>query len=253
MRAGRLAFGAAALAVPLGAALVVAHLPKADAPPRREGPVRATPGSSAPVARVAVDPVAAPDPLPPARPSRDVREARPPLYDPTSPQLAAQVWPGGAPAGIAPSPAVAPPGRAAPGTAARAAPEAAPRAVPAALTDGPVPRGLLDDLLAAETPDDGGRPPPFAGPPIPAVLARFTPLRVAQLLGRPSLVRQEGPAEYWQYRTRDCVLGVHFHALGTIQLVSHVDARGRRDRPGHPGETTPGDCLAELVAARPRS
>lgn len=253
MRAGRLALGAAALAVPLTAAVVAALLPSAGAPPRREGPVRAAPGTPFPVPRVAVELVAAPVPLAPAPPSREVRDARPPLHDTTSPRLAAQVWPGGAPAGTAPSPAVAPAGRAAPGTAARAAPEAVARAVPAALTDGPVPRGLLDDLLAAETPDDGAQPPPFAGPPIPAVLARFTPLRVAQLLGRPALVRHEGPAEYWQYRTRDCVLGVHFHALGTIQLVSHVDARGRRDRPGHPGDTTPGDCLAELVAARPRS
>jgi hypothetical protein len=38
-----------------------------------------------------------------------------------------------------------------------------------------------------------------------------------------------------------------------VKLVSHVDARGRRDRPGIPGDTTAGDCLAELVAARPRS
>ena len=114
-------------------------------------------------------------------------------------------------------------------------------------------RGILNDLLAAETPEDGDQPLLVSGPPVPPVLARFTPLRVAQLLGRPSLVRQEGPAEYWQYRSRDCVLGVYFHALGTIQLVAHVDARGRRDRPGAEADTAPGDCLADLVAARPRS
>lgn len=225
----------------------------ADAPPRREGPLRPTPGSPIPASRVPVDLVAAPEPLAPVPPQREARDGRPALYDATSPRLVAQVWPAGALAGDPPVPAVRAPGRTAPGTAARAAPEAAPRAVPATLADAPVARALLNDLLAAETPDDGDQPLAVSGPPMPAVLARFTPLRVAQLLGRPVLVRPEGAAEYWQYRTRDCVLGVYFHALGTVQLVSHVDARGRRDRPGTIGDTTPGDCLAELVAARPRS
>jgi len=253
VRIRRLVLSAAAALTLVSAVLIVANRTIVDAPPHREGPHRATPGSPIPAFRIALDPVAAPAPLPLTPPLHEARAVRPGRSDPPSPRLAAQAWPSAAPIAQAPAIAVHAPGRSAPGTAARAAPEAAPRMVPAVLTDPSVAHDTLNDLLAAQTPDETDSSSPSGGVPVPAVLARFTPVRIAQLLGTPVLVRHEGPAEYWQYRTGGCVLGVYFHTLGTVKLVSHVDARGRRDRPGIPGDTTAGDCLAELVAARPRS
>jgi len=49
----------------------------------------------------------------------------------------------------------------------------------------------------------------------------------AELLGRPSLVRREAPAEVWQYAARECVLHLFLYqtALGAPE-VTHFEMRG---------------------------
>ena len=67
---------------------------------------------------------------------------------------------------------------------------------------------------------------------------------VSELLGRPSVVRSEAPAEIWQYRNRTCVVDLIFYGDGDAAVI-HIEAR---DRAAAPLAADP--CLAVLVRER---
>jgi hypothetical protein len=51
---------------------------------------------------------------------------------------------------------------------------------------------------------------------------------IAELLGRPRIVRRDAPAEVWQYSGPNCVLDVFFYEQGMEFRVVHIEARDRR-------------------------
>lgn len=61
----------------------------------------------------------------------------------------------------------------------------------------------------------------------PDQLLGMTPDSVDTLLGAPALVRRDGDAEVWQYRSDICVLDLFFY--GSVKQVEHVDLRDRGD------------------------
>ncbi len=74
--------------------------------------------------------------------------------------------------------------------------------------------------LDSEMTDPGSDAPPAAAakttqPPInddPHQLMGLAPQAVNRLLGPPSLLRTEAPAEVWQYKAEDCVLDIYLYA-----------------------------------------
>lgn len=76
--------------------------------------------------------------------------------------------------------------------------------------------------------------------------------QLTQLLGKPTLRRDEATAQMWQYRGESCVLHLFLYpASGTTGevRVNHVEARPRQT--GAAAATTgPNECLATLVGAR---
>ena len=65
------------------------------------------------------------------------------------------------------------------------------------------------------------------------------------LLGQPSLIRNEAPAEIWQYRSQTCVFDIFFYESADQPRVTYIEARDdsaqRIDARG---------CLNELLRAR---
>ncbi|MSP52126.1 MAG: hypothetical protein EXQ91_07025 [Alphaproteobacteria bacterium] len=52
---------------------------------------------------------------------------------------------------------------------------------------------------------------------------------IAELFGKPQLLRREPPAEIWQYLSNDCVLQMFFYEAPDRRSfqVRHVEVRGR--------------------------
>ncbi len=94
-----------------------------------------------------------------------------------------------------------------------------------------------------------------APPPEPPKLEELRGLDAAQLmqlLGKPTLLRDEATAQMWQYRSEACVLHLFLYpgpgAAGE-KRVQYVEARPRQT--GAPAATSgPNECLATLVGAR---
>ncbi len=104
-------------------------------------------------------------------------------------------------------------------------------------------------------------PPPgsaVAAPPEPAELAAITPgagrppeligltrADVSRLLGAPTLLRREPPAEVWQYAGAVCVLHVFIYQEQDDSRVAYYEAaqRGGRNLPAR-------DCYDRLLAGR---
>lgn len=74
--------------------------------------------------------------------------------------------------------------------------------------------------------------------------------QLKSLLGLPSFVRRDPPAEIWQYGTATCVLDLFLYAEGKDgpHRVSHFEFRGRSVE-----GVAPADCYRQLLAARARS
>ena len=70
-----------------------------------------------------------------------------------------------------------------------------------------------------------------------------SPKRLRELLGSPTLLRQDHGAQMWQYAGRSCVLLAYLYpnAKGEPQ-VSYVDARSKSA-----GAVPVADCLAQLA------
>ncbi|WP_299624490.1 hypothetical protein [Pelagibius sp.] len=93
--------------------------------------------------------------------------------------------------------------------------------------------------------------PPAAAPPEPVIdddpkqLMGLDRGAVTALLGQPSLVRREKPAEIWQYVTADCVFDVVLYERGPQYRVTYLEAR---DAAADRLELRP--CLNGLLRAR---
>ena len=110
----------------------------------------------------------------------------------------------------------------------------------------------------ASTPQTASRPDPAAPPPgalpgpLPEVDAnpeRFIGAAPAALdaeLGRPALVRAEGPARVWQYRGPACVLDLVLYPGADGPSVRHLEARDPENAAPH---DTAG-CLETLLQRR---
>ena len=68
---------------------------------------------------------------------------------------------------------------------------------------------------------------------------------LGDLLGRPSLVRSESPAEIWQYRSRTCVFDVFLYEGAGQSRVTYIEARDDSAR-----QIDARGCLNELLRAR---
>ncbi len=79
----------------------------------------------------------------------------------------------------------------------------------------------------------------------PAQLIGLDPDGVAALLGRPDLVRQERPAEIWQYGTAACVFDVFLYEETEGPRVVYLEAR---DRSAAALEAR--DCFNRVLGAR---
>ncbi|WP_157231212.1 hypothetical protein [Kiloniella laminariae] len=64
-----------------------------------------------------------------------------------------------------------------------------------------------------------------------------------ELLGTPKLIRQESPAEIWQYNASDCVLDLVFYDA----VTSYVEARNTAVQP-----MDKRSCFRSLLLARPK-
>jgi|LNFM01.1.fsa_nt_gb hypothetical protein len=96
----------------------------------------------------------------------------------------------------------------------------------------------------------GREPPPE--PPKLEELRGLDAAQLMQLLGKPTLLRDEATAQMWQYRSEACVLHLFLYpnpgAAGE-KRVQYVEARPRQT--GAPAATSgPNECLATLVGAR---
>lgn len=66
-----------------------------------------------------------------------------------------------------------------------------------------------------------------------------------RLLGEPDFRRQESLAEFWQYRTADCVLDLFLYRDGSAYHVVHADTRDRGFL-----RVSQSNCYGALVQAR---
>lgn len=88
-----------------------------------------------------------------------------------------------------------------------------------------------EPVVPAEEPAPEIAAVPVTPPPIPAPdMATFMTrpgIEIEQILGGPSFVRRDPPAELWQYRASDCTLDLFFYddGFGNYRLV-HFGFRG---------------------------
>ena len=68
---------------------------------------------------------------------------------------------------------------------------------------------------------------------------------LSDLLGTPSLVRREMPAEIWQYEAEDCIFDVFLYDEGGWYQVSYLEARDAEAR-----KTDARSCLNRLLRAQ---
>ena len=114
--------------------------------------------------------------------------------------------------------------------------------------------------LASETADPvdptGAQPPqvalpaePVIEPPIeddPKTLMGLDRGGLAALLGKPSQVRREQPAEIWQYVGADCIFDIFLYKDQGAYRVIHAEARDDEVAL----KTEPRACLSQLLRAR---
>ena len=120
---------------------------------------------------------------------------------------------------------------------------AAPPASPETMTGPAASETAPDPKLAA-------RPDPAAPPPeVDANPERFlgaSPAALGAELGRPALVRAEGPARVWQYRGGACVLDLVLYPGADGPTVRHLEARDPVDAKPHDTAA----CLKDLLQRR---
>jgi len=82
----------------------------------------------------------------------------------------------------------------------------------------------------------------------PDQLMGLAPRAVNHLLGPPSLLRAETPAQVWQYTAANCVLDIYLYAENETPSRSHVTYYEIR-RTESPGGGTRA-CFADIIARR---
>ena len=113
------------------------------------------------------------------------------------------------------------------------------------------PAGPAAGTKAKANPAPAVRPQETALPPLPPInddpgqLLGLDRGGLAALLGDPTLIRRENPAEIWQYVTADCVFDVVLYANGRDYAVSYSEARDARAV-----VQAPRPCLNSLLRAR---
>jgi hypothetical protein len=122
----------------------------------------------------------------------------------------------------------------------------APPATPKASSE----TATADARDTAPEPQLAARPDPAAPPPeVDANPERFLGASAEALgaeLGRPALVRAEGPARVWQYRGQACVLDLVLYPGTDGPTVRHLEARDPVD--AQPRDTAA--CLKDLLQRR---
>jgi hypothetical protein len=86
---------------------------------------------------------------------------------------------------------------------------------------------------------------PAAFTPTEQSLLGADPAKLEQWLGKPGLVRQDDPAQVWQYRAPACVLDVYLYPGENGMAVAHAEARSTK-YPSDPMSS----CLTVLAEAR---
>lgn len=99
-------------------------------------------------------------------------------------------------------------------------------------------------------PDEAPQPPEVAvlPPPIdddPDQLMGLDREDLGALLGVPSLVRRENPAEIWQYEAKGCIFDVFLYDEAGRYQVSYLEARDDQAR-----KTEARPCLNQLLQAQ---
>jgi hypothetical protein len=120
-----------------------------------------------------------------------------------------------------------------------------PRKVPTGATESPAAEAVTPPAATQET----ALPKAPEIDDDPAQLLEMSRDDLNGLLGQPSLVRRESPAEIWQYRGKDCILDVFLYADGDSKdgpyKVVYSEARDR-----NAGTTDQRACLNKLLQAQ---
>jgi hypothetical protein len=109
------------------------------------------------------------------------------------------------------------------------------------------PAAEFGQSTAAFSPPAASGSPPAALPPgdmatDPSRLRGLAAADVRAVLGNPSYLRREAPAEIWQYYGSGCVLDLFFYDDGTAQRVLHAELRSRTL-----GQSDTATCLRQLL------
>lgn len=64
----------------------------------------------------------------------------------------------------------------------------------------------------------------------PGALMGMTPEALTELLGEPSVVRREAPAQIWQYRQAACVFDIFLYEEADRLTVAYVESRDHQAR-----------------------
>ena len=76
----------------------------------------------------------------------------------------------------------------------------------------------------------------------PAELVGLDNATVRRVLGDPQRIRNDHPAQVWQYATGDCIVDLYLYSRGGAMTVTYVEARS------HTAETAPtARCLKSLL------
>jgi hypothetical protein len=139
-------------------------------------------------------------------------------------------------------------GKPAPAKPASEAARPAPAAPAAPMAAAPQRQAALPPANALGREPPGREPPPE--PPKLEELRGLDAAQLTQLLGKPTLLRDEATAQMWQYRGETCVLHLFLYpGSGGEKRVQYVEARPRQT--GATAATTgPSECLATLVGTR---
>jgi hypothetical protein len=110
--------------------------------------------------------------------------------------------------------------------------------------------GLFIETGAA-VPEIAALPPEPPPPPEPVIdddpqqLYGLDSTALDELLGQPSLIRTEAPAQIWQYRSQTCVFDIFLYEEAGASRVTYIEARD-----GAAAQIEARYCLNELLRAR---
>ncbi len=114
-------------------------------------------------------------------------------------------------------------------------------AAPRAALNVDVPQDVSRDLSRAALPPA----PPISLTDLGARIRGMEKTAIARLLGEPSFIRRDDPAEIWQYRGERCILDIFMYKDGKSFAAAHVALRSRTvERPADEA------CYADIFARK---